>query len=155
MMKLCRFAFTLTILVALSGAQRPAPAPGAPRRPVFFLPVDVMIDSRDVPLAAWQVEVWAPDAEIKLVGLEGGEHPAFHEPPYRDPVAEERHHERIIVAAFSTSDDLPTGRTRVARLHLHVVGAAQPAVQVRLDCAATEDGSRVAATATLATGGSG
>ena len=96
MKKLCRFAFTLTILVALSGAQRPAPTPGTPRRPVLFLPVDVTMDVGDVPLAAWQIEVWAPEAQIQLVGLEGGEHAAFAEPPYYDPVAKERGHERVV-----------------------------------------------------------
>ncbi len=112
------------------------------------------MDVGDVPLAAWQIEVWAPEAQIQLVGLEGGEHAAFAEPPYYDPVAKERGHERLIVAAFSTSDDLPTGSTRVARLHLHVVGAAKPDLQVRLDVAATRDGSPIPAAVSLAAGGS-
>lgn len=155
--KLCRFAFTTILLVALSGAQQPAPAPDAPRRPVHFLPMDVIVDSGDAPLAAYQVEVWAPDAEVMLVGLEGGEHAAFAEPPYYDPVAKERYHERLIVAAFNTASTLPAGPTRVARLHLAVVGAAEPRLVVKLATAATSDGTPIEATATVtpAKGGRG
>jgi len=83
-----------------------------------FVPVDVYVDCGTKRLGAYQVEVVAQEATI--VGLEGGESKAFGEAPYYDPAALQGN--RIIVAAFSTQEDLPTGMTRVARLHMMVNG---------------------------------
>ncbi len=88
-----------------------------------FVAIDIYIDSGNTPLAAYQFEFTARGT--KLVGVEGGEHAAFADAPYYDPAAladngNPRQGERIIVAAFSTEHDLPTGRIRVARLHLQV-----------------------------------
>ena len=153
MKKLCRFAFTLAILVALSGAQQPVPAPGTPRRPVRFQAIDVMIDPGDVPLAAYQFEFLTRKGDVELIGVEGGDHAAFREAPYYDPAA--LYNDRVIVAAFHTGGDLPTGRTRVARLHLVVSGEGEPQFDIRLEVAATRDGTRIAAEATVAEGGRG
>ena len=150
-MKLCRFTVTLIILVALSGAQQPALDPGTPRRPVRFQPVDIFIDSHDVPLAAYQFEFAAKSGQIALVGVEGGDHAAFREPPYYDPAA--LYNDRVIIAAFHTGRDLPTGHTRVARLHLQITGE-EPEFDVRLDVSATSDGKPIAASVTLSRGAS-
>ena len=60
--------------------------------------------------------------DVKLVGIEGGEHAAFAQPPYYDPKA--LLNERIVIAAFNTAgaDKLPSGKTRVARLMVRVDG---------------------------------
>ena len=153
MTKLCRFAFILMAFVALSGAQRPNLDPGPPRRPVRFLALDVTIDPGATPLAAYQLEFEAKGAEAKLVAVENGEHRAFSEAPYFDPAALE--HDRVIIAAFNTGDDLPTGPTRVATLHLALTGEGEPQYSVRLDVAATADGRRIPASVTLSAGEGG
>ena len=49
--------------------------------------VDVFIDSAAEPLAAYHCEITATAGDVTLVGIEGGEHAAFKEPPYYDPKA--------------------------------------------------------------------
>ena len=120
---------------------RPTTAPA-----VRFVALDVLIDSKAQPLAAYQFELKATGAEFAIVGVEGGEHRAFAKPPYYDPKALSRN--RIIIAAFNTGKDLPTGKTRVARIHARVVGPKDPKLSVSLTVAATADGGRIPATAT-------
>ena len=124
---------------------RPAPA-----EPVRFEAVEVYVDSGDVPLAAYQFELAAEVGEVKIVGIEGGEHPAFEEPPYYDPAALAHH--RVIIAAFNTGRDLPAGPTRVARVHVMVTGEREPQYAVKLHVAASSDGEKIPAQATLAQG---
>ena len=99
--------------------------------------LDVYLDSGPAPLAAYQFELTAAAGDFQIVGLEGGQHPAFTAPPYYDPAA--LTNDRVIVAAFSTADDLPTGRTRVARVHVMVTGD-QPQYLATLAIAATAGG---------------
>jgi len=115
---------------------------------VRFKAVDVFIDSKDQPLAAWQIELRSTGGDVKIVGIEGGEHAAFREPPYYDPAALNRN--RVILAAFSTGQTLPTGRTRVARVHVQVSGT--PEYQVKLIVAASADGKEIQATAAAGQG---
>ena len=122
----------------------------APQAPVRFEAVDVYVDSRDQPLAAYQFELAAETGEIKIVGIEGGEHPAFREPPYYDPAALTK--DRIIIAAFNTGQDLPRGRTRVARVHLQIVGETEPEYVIKLEVAASPEGKKVPASVILAKG---
>ncbi len=123
-----------------AGTSRPADEDG--REPVFGW-VDVYLDSGDVPLAAYQFELAAAAGEFEIVGVEGGEHGAFAEPPYYDPAA--LHNNRVIIAAFNTDDELPQGRTRVARIHVLVEGEA-PQYVATLIVAATADGSPIPVT---------
>lgn len=110
---------------------------------VRFCFVDLYVDSGSQTLAAWQVELvaTAESGEVKIVGIEGGEHPAYHQPAYYDPAA--LMHHRVILAAFCTGNDLPTGKTRVARVHLQVPADAQPHYEVKLEAAADRDGQRI------------
>ena len=50
---------------------------------------------------------------------------------------------RIVIAAFDTGKDLPTGRTRVATLHLSWTGRKPPRLTARLIVAATPAGKRM------------
>jgi hypothetical protein len=84
-----------------------------------FVTVDFYIDS-DKPLAAYQFELMASNA--KIAGLEGGNVKAFAEAPYYDPTALKGG--RIVVAAFTTDENAPKGKIRVARLHLMETGPA-------------------------------
>lgn len=94
-----------------------------------FEAVDIYVDSGPIPMAAYQVEIiarFAGDGSATLVGVEGGAHAEYAAPPYYDPRAlhDGQVKERIIIAALSTASarDLPTGRVRVARLHVRVDG---------------------------------
>lgn len=106
----------------------PAAAPATVPPPPRFEAIDVFVDSANRPLAAWQVELSAsvPGGEVRIVGIEGGQHPAFNRPPYYDPAAIAQN--RAILAALSIepAPNLPTGRTRVARVHLHITGSRAP-----------------------------
>ena len=127
-------------------AQQPATEEGRIR----FRAVDIYVDSKASPLAAYQLEFAATNGVAKIVGIEGGEQPAFHEPPFYDPTAMK--HERVILAAFSTetADKLPTGKTRVATVHLEVVGAIEPEFALELQVAGNLDGTKIPAEASFA-----
>jgi hypothetical protein len=118
---------------------------------VHFEAVDLFIDPKNQPLAAYQVEFVADASRVKLVGVEGGEHAAFREPPYYDPAA--LNHNRVIVAAFSTSDGLPQSLTRVARLHVQVSGDAPPPQwSAKLIVASSDKSASIPATVSVSNG---
>lgn len=145
-----RLALLAGLLAALpligSGRQ---PAPDDPQ-PVRFEHVDVFVDAGPTPLGAYQVEITGTPGRVLLVGIEGGEHAAFNGPPYYDPAALQ--HERVIIGAFSLADDLPTGRTRVARLHVQISCEGAPEYTVNLVTAATTGGTKIPATAGVGQG---
>lgn len=110
-----------------------------------FTSVELWIDSGDQPLAAYQLEFQPALGSVKIVGIEGGAHPEFADPPYYDPRA--MMSERVILADFSTAAPaaLPKGRTRLATIHLHGEGEVMPQFLLRLDTAAGPDGSPIQA----------
>ncbi len=114
---------------------------------VRFEAIDVLVDSGDMPLAAWQCEIQSRTPGVEIVGIEGGDHPAFAEPPYYDPRA--MHNDRVILAAFSTNEELPSGRSRIARLHLQLEGPGPREFEIRVNVMATVDGKPIPATAAL------
>ena len=118
---------------------------------VRFQTVDVTVDPKDQPLAAYQLEFVADAARVKLVGVEGGDHAAFREPPYYDPAALSRH--RVILAAFSTSADLPRSATRVARLHVQISGDGQPEWSAKLIVASSATSDSIPADVRLSAEG--
>lgn len=80
-------------------------------------------------------------------GVEGGDHPAFKAPPYYDPRALTQ--DRIIIAAFGTAENLPTGKTRVARIHVRISGEPRPDFGVQLIVAADQAGDRIRTSTTV------
>jgi len=114
-----------------------------------FAWVDAYIDPKGVPLAAYQFELKSDQPGVMLVGVEGGQHPAFAEPPYYDPKANLQN--RIVIAAFNTGDHLPKERTRVARVMVRLTGAA-PRYSATLDVAASADGKPIDADIQLSEG---
>lgn len=149
---LAMIAAVVAVCCVLAHAQEPgARTPrlaGTPttQAAVRFAAVDVYVDSGEKPLAAYQFELTAKTGSFKIVGVEGGQHAAFAPPPYYDPAALSR--DRIIIAAFNTAADLPTGKTRVARIHVRITGNEDPEYVVKLTVAAAANGERLAATAT-------
>jgi hypothetical protein len=113
---------------------------------VTFRAVDLFVDSGSQPLAAYQLTFHSTDANVKIVGIEGGDHRAFSEPPYYDPQAMQTNH--AIIAAFSTAsaDQLPRGRTRVATIHVRASVAGPLSYKLDIDAAAAVDGKQIAIT---------
>jgi len=139
---------TAIILISIS-AIVPVPAQqseqdNASVKPKFrFAPLHIYLDSGSQPLAAYQFELKAPAGQVKIVGVEGGEHKAFKEAPYYDPAA--LANDRIIIAAFNTGRELPKGRTRIATIHLQIIGDAEPDYELKLVVAADADAKEIPA----------
>ena len=112
-----------------------------------FAKLDIYIDSGSKSLAAYQFELKTTAGKIKIVGVEGGQHPAFKNPPYYDTAALAK--DRIIIAAFSTDKDLPSGRTLIATIHLQIIGDTQPVYQLDLKVSADADGKEIPAKITF------
>ncbi len=108
-----------------------------------FRAVDIYLDSKSSPLAAYQLEFSITNGFARIVGIEGGESPAFRQPPFYDPKAIQ--HERVILAAFSTDSlaNLPHGKTRVATIHLECADTQQLQAELKLHIAAESDGARI------------
>lgn len=119
-----------------------------PENAVRFEALDVFVDSGLEPLAAWQLELMSRHPDVQIVGIEGGEHAAFSEPPYYDPKAI-RHH-RVRIAAFSTDTSLPQGRSRVARIHVQCTGPGPREWLSELTASATRGGVPIHATLSIA-----
>ncbi len=111
---------------------------------VRFAPLHIYLDSGNQPLAAFQFELKAAAGQIKIVGVEGGQHKAFKEAPYYDKAALYKSN-RIIIAAFNTGRDLPKGRTRIATIHLHIIGEAEPDYELKLTVAADANAKEIPA----------
>ncbi|MBB6429480.1 hypothetical protein [Algisphaera agarilytica] len=100
----------------------PDTRPAAAASP-YFEAVPVVIDPQGQPLAAYQFELSSPNAELTIVGLENGEHPAFADAPFYDTDAvNQGRADRIIVAAYSLlpGEELPNQPTRVATVMVQV-----------------------------------
>lgn len=115
---------------------------------VRFEAIDVFVDAGDQALAAYQFELKSRTPGVEIVGIEGGEHAAFKEPPYYDSNA--MRHNRVIIAAFNTGNQLPEGRSRVARIHVQLQGPGVKEYETKLSVSATVNGKRVPASASVA-----
>jgi len=142
-----RIGQIVTLFAALMGALLGQPT--ATDSGVRFQAVDIFLNPHGKPLAAYQLEFLVTTGQAQVVGVEGGEHPAFKEAPFYDPKAIQQ--ERVIVAAFNTGpgDRLPAGRTRVATIHLRVTGERNAGHEVKLETAATVDGMKIPVETTL------
>ena len=119
-----------------------------PRR---FCAVDIYLDSKGAPLAAYQIEFAVTNGAARIVGIEGGEHAAFRAPPHYDPKAIQN--ERAIIAAFTLApaNTLPSGRIRIATIHLVVFGKSWPEFDLKLHTAADNKGAKIPAELTRQT----
>jgi hypothetical protein len=145
-------ALLVAMLLAIQLRAHDAPTTTTePAARARFTSVDLFIDPHGQPLAAYQLEFLADPARVTLVGIEGGEHPAYQQPPYYDPKALSGH--RVILAALSTATELPATRTRVATLHLRVTGGdAEPTYQAKIEVAGNREGKPIAADVTVGQG---
>jgi len=150
MNKITTIILTSICLIVPVLAQRPEQDYSTDQPGVRFAPLQIYIDSGSKSLAAYQFELKAVAGQIKIVGVEGGQHEAFKEAPYYDPAA--LANDRIIIAAFSTGKDLPTGRTRIATIHLQIIGDAEPKYELKLIVAADADAKEIPAEITFEKG---
>jgi hypothetical protein len=109
--------------------------------------VDIFVDSGSVPLAAYQLRFAITNGAAKIVGIEGGEHKAFSQPPFYDPKAIQN--ETAILASFSTETDLPTHKTRIATIHLQTTGSTNLAFEIKVQALADANGNRINGTAII------
>lgn len=142
---LIAICLVISVFVQQSEQKEPSAQPS-----VRFAPLHIYLDSGNQGLGAFQFELKAITGQIKIVGVEGGEHPAFKEPPYYDPAALAK--DRIIIAAFDISRNLPTGRSRIATIHLQIIGDTQPKYELNLIVAANADGEEIRAKITFEEG---
>ena len=112
-----------------------------------FEAVDVIVDSGETPLAAWQIQLNYDPTTLSIVGIESG-NSAYNqgEPPTYD--GKGLRSGRIIIAGFGLNkDQLPKGRCYVARLHLEVEGATDLSSVVM--AAADANGKKITVTTTV------
>lgn len=107
-----------------------------------FAAIDVYLDSAE-PVAAWQFELGDSAGVMKIVGVERGDSPAYARVPYYDREAVRLGEaDRIIVADYSLADvvELPSGRVRVATVHLMLNSDDDADFNLFLVTATTYDG---------------
>jgi len=142
------------LLAVLAAAADPNPTPNSALQPALatsrFATVDIFVDSAKEQLAAWEMEFKATAGQIEIVGIERGDNADFQDPPYYDPAALKGN--RIIVGAFDLAPQLPSGKIRVARLHLHISGPQKPIYAVNLVVAGDREGKPIAAQASFSEG---
>ena len=116
---------------------------------LHFAAFDIFVESKNVPLAAYQLEFSGPADHVRITGIEGGQHEAFKTPPFYDPKAIQQ--ERVILAAFNEAPatKLPTGKTRVATIHLQFTGPQRPDFSLKLHTAADSEGKSISTKATF------
>ena len=146
-MVICLVAISLILAFLYAEAGQAATKVGPKVR---FAPLHIYLDSGSRSLAAYQFELKAAAGQIKIVGVEGGQHKAFKEAPYYDPAALANN--RIIIAAFNTGRELPKGRTRIATIHLQIIGDAEPDYELKLTVAADADAKEIPAKITFEKG---
>ena len=120
---------------------------------VRFTTVDVYLQTEE-PVAAWQFQLRESSGRMRVVGVENGDSAAFGEAPYYDLAAvASGTAERVIVADYSLNPpaELPSGRTRVATVHLRIEGPGHPDYVLNLMAAGGADGTPIAAAIELDT----
>jgi hypothetical protein len=140
----------LMLLCLLSGAaiapNSMTPGLYVTSRPSDFAAVDVFIDTGNASLAAYQVHITAVSGDVRIVGIEGGAHDAFADPPYYDPAAIQR--DEVILADYTLGADPPHGRTCLATIHIQIRGDAPPQFAAHLTIAANQQGRSIQPTVT-------
>lgn len=131
---------SMCVMVPVLAQQSEQESPAAEPK-VRFAPLHVYLDSDNRPLAAYQFELKTASGQIKIVGVEGGQHKAFKEAPYYDSAALAK--DRIIIAAFNTGSELPKERTRIATIHLQIIGDEEPEYELNLTVAADVNGKEI------------
>jgi hypothetical protein len=134
-----RFAFAVLFLCMAAAQIRGAE----------FAVFDVFVDSGADALAAYQLKISDEKAAVKILSVEGGEHASFAQPPKFDGKAIQR--DVIKIAAFSLDarEKLPSGRVRVASLHVEIGPGMAPEWKALVEAAGGAGGTRISATVSI------
>jgi len=129
-------------------AENPVPngRPNGASPEVRFRPLTIELEVADHSVAAYQVELKIVSGDTMIVGVEGGSAIGFTEPPYYDSAALSGG--RIILAALNPFVSLPTGRHKVAVIHMRESGET-PIYELEVITAGDLDGNIVPVTAVL------
>ena len=125
--------------------------PQSGKTDVRFAALDIYLETAQ-PLAAWQFELRESSGQMRVVGVENGDSAAFGDAPYYDLAAVSKGAaDRIIVADYSTSpaEELPTGRGRIATVHVRLDGPSDPDYVLILAAAGGTDGEPIKASIEL------
>src|SRR5687767_4043073 len=141
------FILAIILSAAAAGVGQPVREKVALPAGSRFEMVDVFVDSGKELLAAWQVELKATAGQVEIVGIERGDNAGFQDPPYYDPAAIQKN--RIVIGAFNLTNNLPVGKTKIARLHLHISGAQKPTYAAKVIVAGNKEGKPIAASASV------
>ena len=112
-----------------------------------FAAIDIYLHSQQ-PVAAWQFRLASRRGVMKVVGVERGDSAAFPRAPYYDREAVRLGTaDRIVVADYSLANNarLPSGRTRLATVHLMLSAAGHQDLNLDLVTATTRGGRRAEA----------
>ncbi len=121
--------------------------PQAADTDIRFVALDIFVETAE-PLAAWQFELRESSGMMRIVGVENGDSAAFGDAPYYDlETVSAGAADRIIVADYSqgSAGELPTGRSRVATIHVQLEGTAAPDYVVNLMAAGGAGGEPIQA----------
>ncbi len=121
--------------------------PQAADTDVRFAALEIFVETAE-PLAAWQFELSESAGRMRVVGVENGENTAFGDAPYYDLEAvSSGRADRIIVADYSlnSAGELPTGRNRIATIHVQLEGTTAPDYVLNLVAAGGASGEPIQA----------
>ncbi len=107
-----------------------------------FVALDIYLQS-DEPIAAWQFDLADRQGMFRIVGIENGDSAAYQRAPYYDREAVNLgQSDRIVVANYSLEEpgDLPSGRFRLATVHLVQQGMNDLDINLELVNATNYDG---------------
>ena len=118
-------------------------------RSAEFAVFDVFVDSGAEHLAAYQLKISDEKAAVKILSVEGGEHASFAQPPKFDGKAIQR--DVIKIAAFSLDarEKLPSGRVRVASLHVEIGPGLTPDWKAVVEAAGGAGGTKISAAVSI------
>lgn len=134
----------LLLLVLLPALLAPATAGAQDSAVRVFDTVRIQIDTGEAGLAGYQLRADFGKSDARIVGIEGGDGPAFATPPHYDPRA--LRGGEVVLAALAAGDDLPTGRTTVAVLHVESAAGGRGPLELSELVAVGADGAAIEAT---------
>lgn len=85
--------------------------------------LDVFVDSGANPLVAYRMVLADPSGRVKVIGVEDGSPAGFRSVPV-DPYGPQS--QSIYLAAMNTGAGAPSGKIRIARLHVIIFGDGEP-----------------------------
>lgn len=144
--------FSILVCVGAIGAALSA-WPQAADTGIRFAALEIFLETEE-PLAAWQFELRESSGRMRVVGVENGESDVFGDAPYYDLEAVVGGTaDRIVVADYSLNptDELPSGRSRIATIHVQLQGAAAPDYVLNLVAAGGASGEPIQASIDLDT----